>query len=225
MRVRAIASATAVTIGMMSVAGIVAPAARADTGTITVNYSNGTNWPAAPTGPTNMYNNTQPVYARSSTGQVVSFSASGGCTVKYTGQSGNGASQATITGTNGATDCILLMTSPSGNGLDASSVTYTLASIPTGQTVKFGNVMSKSTVTVNKTYVLGTYPLKTKQGKTVTFAIDTGSKYCSVKKDKSKGWLLKVGSRSGKCSVKATAAAISPNYSALNRKQYWSAVK
>jgi hypothetical protein len=46
-----------------------------------------------------------------------------------------------------------------------------------------------------------------------------------VKKDTSKGWLLMVGSKTGKCSVSATAAAVAPNYAALNRQQFWSVVK
>jgi hypothetical protein len=219
-----IASAFAV-LGLIGVVGIAAPAAHAETGTIKVSYSNGSSWPAAPNGPTNMYGNSQPVLATSTTGQAVSFAVSGGCSVVPVASNGGPASQATLTGTNGGTDCVLTVTTPAGNGLGGATVTYTLDSIPTGQTVKYGSVMNKSTVTVGKTYVLGTYPLKTSQGKTVTFAIGSGGSFCSVKKNTSKGWLLTVGSKTGKCSVKATAAAVSPNYAALNRSQSWSVNK
>jgi len=204
--------------------GVTAPAAHADSGTITPAYSNGSSWPAAPTGPQLMYGQKQTVLALSSTGQAVAFAVSGGCTVEAVASSAP-SSQAQITGTSGDTDCTVTMTSPAGNGLDAASVTYTMEAIPTGQTVKYGSVMSKSTVKLNKTYVLAAYPLKTDKGKTVTFKINTGSKYCSVTKSTSKGWRLKVGSKTGKCSVIATAAAVPPNYAAVNRKQFWSVVK
>lgn len=226
MQARVIASATVIAIGLVGASFAIAPAAYADAGTITLSYSNGSSWPAPPTGPVLTYSQKLTVYAKSSTGQVVGFSVAGGCSVEYVGQTPVPSSQATVTGTNGATDCILTMTAPAGNGLDAATVTYTLEARPVGQSVTFGSVMSKSTVTTGKTYVLGSYPLKTNQGKTVTFAINTGSKYCSVKKDTSKGWLLKVkGTPPAKCSVVATAAAVPPNYAPLNRQQFWSVVK
>jgi hypothetical protein len=225
MRLRAFPHYAAVVVSLAGLIFTAAPAAYAASGSVTVSYSNGSAWPAPPNGPTNMYSSSQSVLATSTTGNPVAFSATGGCTVVAVASNGGPASQAKITGTNGSVDCVLTASSPAGNGSDAASVTYTLKSVPTGQSVKYGSVMSKSKVNVKKTYVLGTYPLKTSQGKTVTFKINTGSKYCTVKKDTSKGWLLTVGSKTGKCSVLATAAAVSPNYAALNRQQYWSVVK
>jgi hypothetical protein len=80
-------------------------------------------------------------------------------------------------------------------------------------------------VTEGKTYVMGAPKLKTNKGKLVTFKIATGSNLCTVVKDSSKGWLLKVGKKTGKCSVTATAAAVPPNYAALNTASYWTVVK
>ena len=227
MQTRVIASATAIAIGLVGASFAIAPAAQADAGTITPFYSNGQKWTAPPTGgPSLTYEEKLTVYARSSTGQVVGFSVSGGCTVEYVGETPVPSSQATVTGTNGETDCNLTMTSPAGNGLDAATVTYTLLARQGGQGVTFGSVMSKTSVKTGKTYVLAANPLKTTQGQTVTIAINTGSKYCSVKKSSSKGWLLKVkGTPPGKCSVVATSAGVPPNYAPFSRKQYWSVVK
>ncbi|MDA3022383.1 MAG: hypothetical protein O2943_06955 [Actinomycetota bacterium] len=227
MQTRIIASATAIAIGFVGATFAIAPAAQAVAGTITPYYSNGQLWAAPPTGgPSLTYNQKLTVYARSTTGQTIGFSVSGGCSVEYVGQTPVPSSQATVTGTSGALDCNLTMTSPAGNGLDAATVTYTLLARQGGQGVTFGSVMSKTTVKTGKTYVLAANPLKTTQGQTVTIAINTGSKYCSVKKSSSKGWLLKVkGTPPGKCSVVATSAGVPPNYAPFSRKQYWSVVK
>jgi hypothetical protein len=225
MRIQSFLPSGAALLALFGVAVIAAPAVQAAGGSVTISYSNGSAWPAAPNGPTNMYSSSQTVLATSTTGNPVAFSVTGGCAVTAIASTGGPASQAKITGTDGSVDCVLTATSPAGNSNDAATITYTLKSIPTGQNVKYGSVMDKSTVNVKKTYVLGSYPLKTSQGKTVTFSINSGSKYCTVKKDTSKGWLLMVGSKTGKCSVSATAAAVAPNYAALNRQQFWSVVK
>lgn len=225
MRLQSFLRSSTVLLATFGVAVIAAPSVQAASGSITISYSNGSSWPAAPTGPTNMYSSSQTVLATSTTGSAVVFSVTGGCAVTAIASSGGPASQAKITGTDGGVDCVLTATSPAGNSSDAATITYTLKSIPTGQSVKYGSVMDKSTVNVKKTYVLGAYPLKTSQGKTVTFSINSGGKYCTVKKDTSKGWLLVVGTKTGKCSVLASAAALSPNYAALSRQQSWSAVK
>jgi len=73
--------------------------------------------------------------------------------------------------------------------------------------------------------VMGAPKLKTNKGKIVTFKIATASKLCTVEKASSKGWHLKVGKKTGKCSVTATAAAIPPNYAALNAASTWTVVK
>jgi len=217
--------ALSASLALVGSAVIAAPAVQAASGSITISYSNGSPWSAAPNGPANMYGNSQTVLATSTTGNPVVFSVTGGCAVTAIASTGGPASQAKITGTNGGVDCVLTATSTAGNASDAATIKYTLKSIPTGQSVKYGSVMNKSTVKVKKTYVLGAYPLKTAQGKTVTFKINSGSKYCKVKKNTSKGWLLIAGTKKGKCSVLASAAAVSPNYAALSRQQNWSVVK
>ncbi len=119
------------------------------------------------------------------------------------------------------------MNSPTGGGLDAATATFTIPTIPLGQTAKFARVWNKTpqTVTEGKTYVMGAPKLKTNKGKLVTFKIATGSNLCTVVKDSSKGWLLRVGKKTGECSVTATSAAVPPNFAALNTASYWTVVK
>ena len=129
--------------------------------TITANSGGGGDWTATTT-PQLMYSDTQDVYSTSTSGQPVTFAASGGCTVKTIASVAGGLSHAKITGTSGTTPCALTLASAAGNGADAAQVTFTLATIPVGQTAKLGKVMNKvpQTVKVGRTYVLGAARLK-----------------------------------------------------------------
>ena len=198
--------------------GATAIPAYAATGVITASWGKGSpNFTDPWTMPAITYTSVNDVYASSTTGVNVTLSASGGCTV----------SQKQLTVTSGATPCVVVMNSPAGNGLDAATATFTIPTIPVGQSAKFGSVWNKTpqTVTEGKTYVMGAPKLKTNKGKLVTFKIATGSNLCTVVKDSSKGWLLKVGKKTGKCSVTATSAAVPPNYAALNTASAWTVVK
>jgi hypothetical protein len=194
--------------------GATAMPALAATGVITASWGKGSpNFTNPWTMPAIIYSRVLDVYASSTTGVSVTLTASAGCT----------ASQTQLTVTSGATPCVVVMNSAAGNGLDAATATYTIPTIPLPQTADFGSVWTKSpaNVTVGKTYVMGAPKLKTDMGKLVTFTIVSGSKLCTVVKSSSKGWLLKVGTKTGKCSVVATAAAIVPNYAALDWTAYW----
>ena len=209
--------------GLVAAVGVTAPVAQAAPGVISVAYYNGLPWPALPNGPVNVYGGTNLLLASSTTGELVKLSVSGGCAVTLVDSNRPTTVEAKLTGTSGVDDCLLTVASPAGKGLDASSITYTLRAVASTQSAQYGKVMDTNTISLKKTYVLGKYPLKTAQGQKVSFVIKTGSKYCSVKLDKSKGWLLKVGSKKGKCSAAAVAAGVPPNYAPLDREQFWSA--
>jgi hypothetical protein len=140
MRLQFFLRSSTVLLATFGVGVIAAPLVQAASGSITISYSNGSSWPAAPTGPTNMYGSSQTVLATSTTGNPVVFSVTGGCAVTALASTGGPASQAKITGTDGGVDCVLTATSPAGNSSDAATITYTLKSIPTGQSVKYGSV-------------------------------------------------------------------------------------
>ncbi len=200
--------------------------AQATPTTITANSGGGGDWTATTT-PQLMYQDTQDVYSTSTSGQPVTFAASGGCTLKTIASVAGGLSHAKITGTSGTTPCVLTLASAAGNGADAGQVTFTLATIPLGQTARVGKVMTKvpQTVKTRHTYVLGAANLKTDQGQPVVFALVTGQGLCTVGKDKKKRWVLTVGKKTGKCSVSATSPAVPPNYAGLNTGAAWTVVK
>lgn len=220
---------TVITLGgaALLLSAVAAPVAHAETGKITLTSGTGEAalYPYAyPRGPMNPYGTTQKVYATSTTGQPVSFAVTGGCTVKTESQptGANNPSIASITGTSALDNCLLTLASDVGYGLDSVKVTYTLVSTVAGQQVKYGKAMDQTKFKKNKQYVLGAKNLKTNVGKTVTFKLHSGNKgICTVVKNSSSGWLVKVGSKKGTCSVDATAPALAPNYAPLSANWNW----
>ena len=94
--------------------------------TITANSGGGGDWTATTT-PQLMYSDTQDVYSTSTSGQPVTFAASGGCTVKTIASVAGGLSHAKITRTSGTNPRPLTFAAAAGHCAHAPHVPLTLA--------------------------------------------------------------------------------------------------